>query len=283
MIEVIGRDGRTHNFAEGTTQAQIDAALDALYNAPTEAASNNHYSDEPPRHYARQSSPPKSNFLLIGLGGAAIGAAILGVLYLVTRDKPPGIEAPPPQVQTTPPQNVVVAPTDVLPPAASTTSPAVTVEAFSGFIATKQGGNVVMRAQPQANGAELAKLAHGAPVSVTGSVLMADGLWRQVSVGGGSGFVKGEYVSQTRPAAIARPVPVPVVKTKPMDFWGTVVTNKSSSVNMRANPTTGASVIVAVPAGAEVQVIGEQGDWYQVQWGGKRGWINTNFVEGYDD
>ena len=283
MIEVIGRDGRTHNFAEGTTQGQIDAALAALYNVPTEATSNSQYPDEPPRHHAQQSGPATSNFLMIGLGGAAIGLAILGGLYFLTRDKPPAIEAGPPQAQTTTPQNVIVAPTDALPQAAQTISPAVTVDAFSGFIATKQGGNVVVRAQPQATGAELAKLAHGAPVAVTGSVLMADGLWRQVSVGGGSGFVKGEYVSQTRPAAIARPVPVPVVKTKPMDFWGTVVTNKSSSVNMRANPTTGASVIVAVPAGAEVQVIGEQGDWYQVQWGGKRGWINTNFVEGYDD
>lgn len=296
MIEVIGPDGRTHVFAEGTTEAQIDAALEALYPtlAPTPApvqpvvvpiASpspqpqlvSDQYNGDPRYTHSPEVAPPRGLSTNQILGGGLVAALVtLAVVaaFMMGRDgqdKAPDTSAATNTV-TPPVQDPLLVPVDPNAP----TTPTVTTEAFAGFIATKQGGNLNVRSQPQQNGAVLTKLPHGSPVSVTGSVMMTDGLWRQVNVGGAVGFIKGEYVSQTQPAPIAPPVKAaPLVQ---VGAWGSVNTLKSDTVNMRASPSLNGRVMSSIPYGEEVWIISRQGDWYLVEWGGKRGWANTRFI-----
>ena len=289
-IEVIGRDGRVHRFAEGTTQAQIDAAMADIYDtsAPPPINAPIYNNDPPvPSSYAQPAAGPPQKSISTGqiiLGGIAVAAIALLVTlaFVLGRGTSPVDEAQTAGPAATAPP-ATASPTDTGGLSNVPAGPAVTAEAFGGFVATTRGGNLVVRSQPQSTGSELAKLPYGAPVSVTGSILMADGLWRQVSIGGALGYVKGEYISQTQPAAIARaPAPPPAVKMKPMDFMGIIVTSKSNSVNMRAEPNTNARVMTALPRDTEVRIIGQQSDWYLVEWRGKRGWVSTNFIEGFD-
>jgi uncharacterized protein YraI len=284
MIEVIGPDGRTHVFAQGTTDAQIDAAMAALY--PPEAVQTppvapQQWAPEPVRPQTRPQGPGITTPQIIG--GAVLAVVVtlaIVAAFMLGRGKDSGEVA---QTQTPPanvvaPTNTIVDPSLVPVTPAIPGAPAVTAESFAGFIATQQGGNLNVRTAPQQNAPVLTKLPHGSPVSVTGSVMVADGLWRQVNVAGSVGYVKGDYISQTQPAAIAPPPPPAAAPITQIGDWGTVTTVRSDTVNMRANPSLNARAISAIPYGAEIWIISRQGDWYLVEWGGRRGWANKRFI-----
>jgi uncharacterized protein YraI len=297
MIEVIGPDGRTHVFAEGTTEAQIDAAMAGLYPAaaPTpppiqsqaapQAVQWTPAAPPPPPIYAPPpppvAPPPNSGIstpYIIG-GAALVGFVTLAIVaaFMLGRGKAPEPVETAPNNAVAPTNGVTTVPVVPVSPDGAAGLP-VTPEAFSGFIATQQGGNLNVRTQPAQNAPVLTKLPHGAPISVTGSVMLADGLWRQVNVAGSVGYVKGDYISQTQPAAIAPPPPQVAVAVVPLGDWGTVTTVRSDTVNMRASPSLSGRVISSIPYGADVYIVSRQGDWYLVEWGGRRGWANTRYI-----
>lgn len=299
VIEVIGSDSRVHAFADGTSQAQIDAALAAIYGASAtqpappypphvpQYAQQQDYdrpqqsARERPRSSAKSISTTQ---ILAGTLGAALVALLVSLAFLMGRDRPA------PTAAQTQQADVTAAP--IAPPIASpiarqvtvapvgTVAPAVTPETFAGFIATPKGGKATVRAQAMITAPQITKLPHGAPVSVTGSVMTSDGLWRQVTVAGTTGFVKGDLISQTQPAPIAQPAQPtsPAANFIPREFWGTAVTNASNTVNMRSSPSTTANVVSSIPAGADLYVVGEQGGWYLVEWRGKRGWTKAAYI-----
>jgi uncharacterized protein YraI len=277
VIEVTGIDGRIHSFADGTTRAQIDAALEGIYGAP---AGSSHVGASHNAERARSQPASSPNMVMI-LGGA-LAVAIIALLAVVAF-KIGGNGPAPTAAQSPKADGAVVLPSDLIPtnqvsgvnPVLAT--PGVTPEAFAGFVTTQQGGNVTVRSQAQLTATQVAKLPHGAPISVTGSVVMPDGLWRQVNIGGTRGYVKGEYVSQTQPAAVAK-APVAAAKMIPREFWAIAVTKSSNTVNMRSSPSTTAAISGSIPAGADVYVIGEQGAWYLVEFKGKRGWTNSSYI-----
>ena len=271
MIDVTGRDGRIHSFADGTSQAQIDAALNAIYGVPAAPSY-----DALPDQAQPSRGPSDGPFSMVQILGGALALAVIAILAMLAmmmgRDKTPTnvVETPNAGAAT-------ILPADQMPLTPVPTGPTVTPEVFAGYVATQQGGNVTVRAQAQPTGLQVTKLPHGAPVSVTGSLVMPDGLWRQVNIGGVVGYVKGEFVSQTQPAAIAK-APVTEAKMIPREFWGFATTKSSNSVNMRASPSTTAQVTRSIPAGAYVYVVGEQGAWYLIEWQGKRGWTNSSYI-----
>jgi uncharacterized protein YraI len=290
MIEVIGPDGRTHVFAEGTTEVQIDAAMAALYPpapaaAPPSIAQPVQWSPPtPPPVYAPPPPlrPQTSGISTVQIIGGAVLAAVI-TLAIVTAfmlgrgNKTDEASTTMPSSMVSPTNSVAIVPAvPAVPgiPAALQVTP----EAFSGFIATQQGGNLNIRSQPAQNAPVLTKLPHGAPISVTGSVMLADGLWRQVNVGGSVGYVKGEYISQTQPAAIAPPPPPVAVALVPIEQWGTATTLRSDTVNMRATPSTGGRVISSIPYGARLYIVSRQGEWYLVEWDGRRGWASARYI-----
>jgi uncharacterized protein YraI len=292
VIEVIGSDGRVHAFADGTSQAQIDAALAAIYGAPAAPP----VAHQPPnplqygqqRDYDRPQQSPRerprslansitTTQILAGALGVAIVALFITLAFVVGRDRlaPTAAQTPKADVAALPVEpQVAVAPI-------GTSGPAVTPEAFAGFISTPKGGKATVRGQAMTTAPQITKLPHGAPVSVTGSIMTSDGLWRQVSIAGTTGFVRGDLISQTKPAPIALPAQPtsPAAGFVPREFWGLAVTRSSNTVNMRASPATTAAVVASIPAGTSLYVVGEQGGWYLVEWKGKRGWTKATFVE----
>lgn len=310
MIEVIGPDGRTHVFAQGTTEAQIDAAMEALYPSAPIAAAPPPIAPAPiapvqqappipppfqqlppPQQWAPQAEPVRPAPAPTGLstlqivGGAILAAVItLSVVtaFMLGRgNKPDESATKVTQANTVTTTNAVEG--TIVEPASPPTvvGPAVTPEAFAGYIATQQGGNLNVRSQPVQNAPSLTKLPHGSPIQVTGSVMMADGLWRQVKVGGTTGYVRGDYISQTQPVAIAVTPPPPVrvvTDVERIGEWGTVTTVRSYTVNMRASPSLNSRVITSMPYGGEVWIIRREGNWYLVEWGGRRGWANVSYI-----
>jgi uncharacterized protein YraI len=277
VIEVTGIDGRVHSFADGTTQAQIDAALEGIYGAPADTPYSGPWRNT--GHQLGQRSRAPNMVLILG---TALAAAVIALLAVVVFKI--GGNGPAPTADQSPKADgVAVLPSDQIPtnqvPGTThvLTTQGVTPEAFAGFVTTQQGGNVTVRSQTQLTATQVAKLPHGAPISVTGSIVMPDGLWRQVNIGGTTGYIKGEYVSQTQPVAVAK-APVAAAKMIPREFWAIAVTKSSNTVNMRSSPSTTAAISGSIPAGSDVYVIGEQGAWYLVEFKGKRGWTNSSYI-----
>lgn len=52
-----------------------------------------------------------------------------------------------------------------------------------------------------------------------------------------------------------------------------------STVNMRRVPSRTSDIIARVPVGAEVQVTGDSGQWCQVEYNGKGGYMMSNYLE----
>lgn len=60
------------------------------------------------------------------------------------------------------------------------------------------------------------------------------------------------------------------------DGEGSVSAN--TGLNLRTGPSTNASVIRVLPNGAKVQILSQQGDWYQVSYNGSTGYVSATYI-----
>lgn len=58
---------------------------------------------------------------------------------------------------------------------------------------------------------------------------------------------------------------------------GTVVT-AGGNLNMRSAPSAAASIIAKIPNGSRVQILGTNGNFYQVSFNGRTGWVSRDFI-----
>ena len=54
----------------------------------------------------------------------------------------------------------------------------------------------------------------------------------------------------------------------------------TTSLNMRTGAGVNYKVILAIPAGMQVQVISKPGTWYQVRYNGSTGYVNSKYLSG---
>jgi Uncharacterized protein with a bacterial SH3 domain homologue len=52
-----------------------------------------------------------------------------------------------------------------------------------------------------------------------------------------------------------------------------------STVNMRRTPSRSSDILTKVPVGADVQVLSDSGQWCQITWGEKTGYMMSNYLE----
>ena len=52
-----------------------------------------------------------------------------------------------------------------------------------------------------------------------------------------------------------------------------------STVNMRRTPGRSSDILAKVPVGADVQVLGDSGQWCQISYGDRTGYMMSNYIE----
>ena len=109
----------------------------------------------------------------------------------------------------------------------------------------------------------------------------------RIQVNGKTGYVSKDYISTSNPSAKAtvNVTSVPTAKTSvkqnsapdvtPYNAKGIV---SSSSVNMRALPTTSAEIINKISQNIEIEITGISGDFYRVMYSGKTGYVAKDYV-----
>ncbi len=139
-------------------------------------------------------------------------------------------------------------------------------------------GTVNLRGTASTSGQVLATLSHGTQVTVTSS----DGSWCSVVASDGTrGYIMADFLVFDGSAPPAQQPTDPVTPTPP-DLGGgeveAVVHTASTSLNLRAQPSTQSAVLAALPRGESVVVTHRGEDWSAVRYGSLTGYVATQYL-----
>ena len=115
-------------------------------------------------------------------------------------------------------------------------------------------------------------LKNGANVDITGE----SGNWYKINYSGKVGYVSKNYVKKgTTPQSQQKPEEKPQTETK---VTGTV-TGITTTLNIRSGASTSASIIGTLKNGAKVEITGESGNWYKINYNGRVGYVSKDYVK----
>ena len=115
-------------------------------------------------------------------------------------------------------------------------------------------------------------LKNGAKVEITGE----SGNWYKINYSGKVGYVSKNYVKKgTTPQSQPKPEEKPQTETK---VTGTV-TGITTTLNIRSGASTSASIIGTLKNGAKVDITGESGNWYKINYNGRVGYVSKDYVK----
>ncbi len=115
------------------------------------------------------------------------------------------------------------------------------------------------------------------PSNTTLTVLSQSGGWAKVSYAGKTGYVSTSYLQSVVTSAPA-PAPTPTPTPTPPVSVSNDVRQTTANLNFRSSSSTTSSVISVIPKGTNVTVESVSGTWAKVSYGGKTGYLSTNYL-----
>jgi len=114
----------------------------------------------------------------------------------------------------------------------------------------------------------------------TFDIISKSGGWYNIKIGNVIGFIHGDYVKETSGASITTPVvTTPIVATATQSMEKGKVVNITSSLRVRSSNSTSSSVLGYLYQGQEVNIKGESGDWYAIDYNGNRGYVSKGYIQ----
>lgn len=156
-------------------------------------------------------------------------------------------------------------------------------EQSTSSIKTTQKGQVSnisstlnMRQSSSTSSAVIGSLKNGE----TFDIISKSGSWYNIKVGTLLGFIHGDYVKETSGASVTTPiVTTPVVATTTQSIEKGKVINITSSLRVRSSNSTSSSVLGYLYQGQEVNIKGESGDWYAIDYNGNKGYVSKGYIQ----
>jgi N-acetylmuramoyl-L-alanine amidase len=133
-----------------------------------------------------------------------------------------------------------------------------------------------LRCRTAPNGSTITMLAPGSTVTLRAA---KDGAWQGVICAGQNGFAHSDYLSIGGNGS-TNPTPTPSPAPKPAGLGNGDHAKTTASLNLRYEPSSGAGVATAAPAGTVVLVTGgEAGNgYYPVNWDGLKGYMHGDYL-----
>jgi len=104
-------------------------------------------------------------------------------------------------------------------------------------------------------------------------VIASSNGWDQVNYNGKTGWVSSQYLTGS---SVAAPAPAPAPAPTPVQ--STTYKTTTNNLNMRTGSSTGHSIILTIPQGAQVEVLATSNGWAQVNYNGKTGWTSAEYL-----
>ncbi len=132
--------------------------------------------------------------------------------------------------------------------------------AASGCTASVIGTSVRLRSQPNTSSDTLGYYSNGVTLTALGSVSG----WYKLSYNGKTGYMAAQYVRIT-----------------PSDSYSAAKSGSvtGSDVRMRMGPSTDFASVGTLSKGASVKISGETGNWYEVSYNGKYGYMSKDYIK----
>nr|WP_251129056.1 MULTISPECIES: N-acetylmuramoyl-L-alanine amidase [unclassified Exiguobacterium] len=131
------------------------------------------------------------------------------------------------------------------------------VEAASTYTTT---ANLNLRQSASTSATVLLTIPSGKTVTYLGTY----GSWFKVSYGGKTGYVSSQYVK---------------VSTSSTTTTSTKTYTTTVNLNLRQSASTSATVLLTIPSGKRVTYLGTYGSWFKVSYGGKTGYVSSQYVK----
>ena len=128
---------------------------------------------------------------------------------------------------------------------------------------------VNFRTGPSTSYASLGIVSKGSTVQL----ISISNKWANVIYNGKTGYMHASYVS---PKTISVTPPSTEPSTTPQKETLYFIT---SNLNARTGPSIGYTKILTIPAGTHLDIIGESGNWYKVNYKGRVCYVNGNYVK----
>ena len=168
------------------------------------------------------------------------------------------------------PESAATALPTLAPTAAPTAAPVVSGQSA---VVTTSGGSLNLREYASSSAKVLRTIPNGATITVTAR----GGTWCSVYYQGTAGCVMTAYLRfSSDPAPAATPTPTPAAPG--VSIGSGLVTTSGGSVNLRAQASSGAKVLLAVPNASIVTVHSKGADWSAVTYKGTFGYIMSKYI-----
>ncbi len=117
--------------------------------------------------------------------------------------------------------------------------------------------NLNLRKSASATGTILMTIPSGRNVTYLGTY----GAWYKVSYGGQTGYVSSQYLKAT-------------TTTTATKTYSTTV-----NLNLRRSASSTGTILLTIPAGRTVTYLGTYGSWYKVSYGGRTGYVSSQYLK----
>ena len=157
-------------------------------------------------------------------------------------------------------------------------SPGVTIT--KGKVYGVEGSNLRVRTAPSLSASTFGYLLNGEEVEITGE----SGNWYAIKYKGETGYCSKDYVkkignSTSDNNSNGSNSTTPNTQTT---FKGEVI-NADAGLRVRAGASTSSSILGHIYTGDKVDVIGESGSWYKINYNGKEAYVSKDYIKKVTD
>ena len=133
------------------------------------------------------------------------------------------------------------------------------------YVYNLDGGTLNVRPQPNTNQAAIGKLAEGEAVTIVGE----SGNWYEIEYNNSTGYVSKDYITFT-------PItPETPEITKQIAY---VYNLDGGKLNVRPQTNTSQSDIGKLTEGEAVTIVGESGNWYEIEYNNSTGYVSKDYI-----
>ncbi|MDD5985867.1 MAG: SH3 domain-containing protein, partial [Turicibacter sp.] len=133
------------------------------------------------------------------------------------------------------------------------------------YVYNLDGGTLNVRPQPNTSQSAIGKLSEGEAVTIVGE----SGNWYEIEYNNSTGYVSKDYITFT-------PItPETPEITKQIAY---VYNLDGGTLNVRPQPNTSQSAIGKLTEGEAVTIVGESGNWYEIEYNNSTGYVSKDYI-----